>query len=255
LRNKGFGVTITGSKAEVKVPPQLLPFNPDLVDDVQLGPLLQSLGRQDEGLNDELIDENTLRSIVFVIPGCQPRCLTAVIDVAALDVQRGRDHGIASYNDVRRAYGLAPKPSFHAISGEATESFPADAELTPGAEIDDQDSLDWIGPGRRRTTLAARLKAVYGDIAGLDAIVGMMAEPRLPGSEFGELQQAIWKRQFEALRDGDRFFHGNDPALSLIKARYGIDHRRTLGDVIAANTDVRRGDLAYNVFRTHPPVG
>ncbi|WP_439663128.1 peroxidase family protein [Lentzea sp. HUAS TT2] len=255
LRDKGFTVTITGDKAEIAVPPQLLPFNPDLVDDVQLGPLLQSFGRQDEGLNDELIDENTLRSIIFVIPGCQPRCLTAVIDVAALDVQRGRDHGIASYNDVRRAYGLAPKPSFRAISGEATESFPADPELTPGAEIDDPDSLDWIGPGQRRTTVAARMKAIYGDVSGLDAIVGMMAEPRLPGSEFGELQHAIWKKQFEALRDGDRFFHANDPSLKLIKARYGVDYRRTLGDLVAANTDVPRGDLAHNVFRTHPSMG
>jgi hypothetical protein len=83
----------------------------------------------------------------------------------------------------------------------------------------------------------------------------MMAEPRLPGSEFGELQHAIWKRRFEALRDGDRFFYANDPALRVIRARYGIDHRRTLGDVIAANTDVRRADLAYNVFRAHPSVG
>lgn len=196
-----------------------------------------------------------MRSIIFVIPGCQPRCLTAVVDVAALDVQRGRDHGIASYNDVRRAYGLAPKPSFQAISGEATESFPADPELTPGAEIDDPDSLDWISPGQRRTTVAARMKAIYGDVGGLDAIVGMMAEPRLPGSEFGELQQAIWKKQFEALRDGDRFFHAGDPALRSIKARYGIDYRRTLGDLISANTDIRRDGLAHNVFRTHPSMG
>lgn len=50
-----------------------------------------------------------------------------------------------------------------------------------------------------------------------------------------------------ALRDGDRFFYGNDSALRVI--------RRTLGEVVAANTDERRGDLAYNVFRTHPPVG
>lgn len=36
-----------------------------------------------------------------------------------------------------------------------------------------------------------------------------------------------------------------------------LRHRppRTLGDVIAANTDIRRGHLAHNVFRTHPSVG
>ena len=169
-------------------------------------------------------------------------------------MERGRDHGIAPTTTAPRvrpcAEALVP-----AISGEPTESFPADPELTPGAEIDDPDSLDYVSPGKRRTTTAARLKAIYGDVSGLDAIVGMMAEPRLPGSEFGELQHAIWKKQFEALRDGDRFFHDNDPALRSIKLRYGVDHRRTLGDIVAANTDLRRGDLAYDVFRTHPSVG
>ncbi|MFS8104173.1 hypothetical protein LFM09_44380 [Lentzea alba] len=255
LRARGMTVTPHGDKVEIQILPRLLPFNPDLVDEVQIGPLLQSFGLQPENRNDEVVDEDTLRSIIFLIPGCQPRCLTAVIDVSALDVERGRDHGIAAYNDLRRAYGLAPKPSFRAITGEATQEFPADPELTPGDEINDPDSLDYVRPGVRRTTTAARLKAIYGDIAGLDAVVGMMAEPRLPGSEFGELQHAIWKRQFEALRDGDRFFHANDPALRIIKARYGIDHRRTLGDVIAANTDIRRGDLAHDVFRAHPSVG
>ncbi|MET8760214.1 peroxidase family protein [Lentzea sp. NPDC004782] len=255
LRARGMSVTVTGDQVEIGIPPRLLPFNPDLVDDVQLGPLLQSFGRQPENRNDEVVDEDALRSIVFLIPGCVPRCLTAVIDVAALDVERGRDHGIAAYNDLRRAYGLAPKPSFRAISGEPTESFPTDPELTPGDEINDPNSLDYLRPGVRRTTTAARLKAIYGDVSGLDAIVGMMAEPRLPGSEFGELQHAIWKKQFEALRDGDRFFYANDPALRIIKARYGVDYRRSLGDVIAANTDIRRGDLAYDVFRAHPPVG
>ncbi|MGW4211632.1 peroxidase family protein [Lentzea sp. NPDC004789] len=255
LRAKGMSVTVTGDQVELGIPPRLLPFNPDLVDDVQIGPLLQSFGRQPENRNDEVVDEDALRSIVFLIPGCVPRCLTAVVDVAALDVERGRDHGIAAYNDLRRAYGLAPKPSFRAITGEATESFPADPELTPGDEINDPNSLDHVRPGVRRTTTAARLKAIYGDVSGLDAIVGMMAEPRLPGGEFGELQHAIWKKQFEALRDGDRFFHANDPALRIIRARYGVDYRRSLGDVIAANTDIGRGDLAENVFRAHPPVG
>jgi hypothetical protein len=111
--------------------------------------------------------------------------------------------------------------------------------------------------GTRRTTLASRLKTVYGagNVDKVDAFVGMVSERHVRGTEFGPLQLAIWKKQFEALRDGDRFFHGNDPALRVIRAKYGIDHRRTLGDLIAANTDVPRGDLAYNVFRTHPPVG
>jgi Animal haem peroxidase len=41
--------------------------------------------------------------------------------------------------------------------------------------------------------------------------VGMVAERHSSGSALGQLQRVIWKRQFEALRDGDRFFYANEP--------------------------------------------
>jgi hypothetical protein len=83
----------------------------------------------------------------------------------------------------------------------------------------------------------------------VDAFVGMVAEPHVAGTEFGELQLAIWKKQFQSLRDGDRFFHLNDPGLSAIRRAFGIDYRRTLSDLIADNTDIDKGDLRANVFR------
>ena len=75
----------------------------------------------------------------------------------------------------------------------------------------------------------------------------MSAERHVRGTEFGELQLAMWKRQFEALRDGDRFFYAADRALRAIKRRYGISYRRTLGRVIALNT---KADVQRDVFRT-----
>jgi len=76
----------------------------------------------------------------------------------------------------------------------------------------------------------------------------MIAEQHIAGTEFGETQRALWTRQFQALRDGDRFFFGNDPTLTNIRIVYGIDFRHDLGDVIALNTEVKRGDLEDNVF-------
>ena len=64
------------------------------------------------------------------------------------------------------------------------------------------------------------------------------------------LQLAIWTREFQRLRDGDRFFYGNDPVLSYIRAAFGIDYRRTLAQVISSNTDIAREDLNSNVFLT-----
>ena len=102
--------------------------------------------------------------------------------------------------------------------------------------------------GVRRSPVAARLKAVYGSVDNVDAFAGMISEKHLAGSEFGELQQAIWAKQFLALRDGDRFFYGNDPGLSLIQAQYGLDFHHSLADIIAANTDIAKSDLNDNVF-------
>jgi hypothetical protein len=265
---QGITVTRQGNRVRIVVPPERALFNPDLVEGLQLGPLLAGIGRQAEGANDDKID-NVVRS-VQLFP-CPSDCAPATFDIAAIDVERGRDHGMPTYNDLRREYGLAPKASFKDITGETTESFPADPELTPGAELDDPDSLDFtrlrdrrgneipLGSpqartaatsGERRTSTAARLNAIYHDVSTVDAFVGMTAEPRVPGTEMGELQLAIWQRQFEDLRDGDRFFYRNDPVLDTIRQRFGIDYRHDLGDLIALNTDVPRSTLAPDVFRT-----
>lgn len=92
----------------------------------------------------------------------------------------------------------------------------------------------------RRTTLAARLRAIYGagNANKVDAFVGMLCEPHVRGTEFGQLQLAMWKRQFESLRDGDRFFYLNDPFLDRIRRQYGVDYRRTLANIIRTNTGV-----------------
>jgi hypothetical protein len=265
-------------EVELVVPLNVAFFNPDLVGLLELGPLLQGIGLESQYKNDEQID-NQLRSVLFQVPvsgnpGCLdgpelPDCFQGVVDLGAIDIERGRDHGMPTYNQLRAAFGLPARTSFRAITGEATESFPADPELTPGNEINDPDSLDFVRligrdgqdipldseeaeasavQGIRRTTTAARLRAVYGSVNNVDAFTGMVSEPHVPGTEFGELQLAMWRRQFQALRDGDRFFYGNDPNLTLIRLVYGIDFRRTLGDVIALNTDIPRNELEPNVF-------
>ncbi|MGZ8717399.1 MAG: peroxidase family protein [Gaiellaceae bacterium] len=91
--------------------------------------------------------------------------------------------------------------------------------------------------GTRRSPLAARLKTIYGNVKNVDAFVGMVSEPHVAGTEFGPLQLAIWKRQFQGLRDGDRFFYRNDPVLQQIHTSYRVTFRHTLSELIALNTD------------------
>jgi hypothetical protein len=98
----------------------------------------------------------------------------------------------------------------------------------------------------RRTTLAGRLKGLYGSVDRLDAFVGMLAERHVAGSDLGELQHAIIRRQFTALRDGDPHFYAHDRALGAIARRYGITYRHTLAQVIRMNTAAAAPD---DVFR------
>jgi peroxidase len=280
FRAQGIGVDEDGDdEVELEIPLTAAFGNPDLLQAVGIGPFVQSLGAQKQYKNDEQID-NALRSVLFQVPrpdspdptACgrpvvNPDCFSGVVDLGAIDIERGRDHGIPSYNDLRRAYGLAPKRSFTAITGEATARFPSDSEIDPSNPIDDPNILDFvklldgdgnvIEPGSpeaeedvvtgiRRTTVAARLKAIYGEVGNLDAFVGMIAERHVPGTEFGKLQLAIWKRQFEALRDGDRFFYLHDPALPIIERVFGISYRHTLAQIISLNTGV---SVQPNVFK------
>ncbi|HET6950657.1 MAG TPA: peroxidase family protein [Acidimicrobiales bacterium] len=280
LEAAGVEVEEEGDELALIVPLNVAFFNPDIIGDIQLGPLLQGLGLESQYNNDEQID-NQLRSVLFQVPvsgnpecldgPTLPECFQGVVDLGAVDIERGRDHGMPTYNQMRQAFGLPAKSSFTSITGEATESFPSDPELTPGDEINDPDALDFVRligrdgqdiplgtpeadtdavQGIRRTTTAARLKAVYGSVNNLDAFTGMLAERHVSGTEFGELQLAMWRRQFQALRDGDRFFYLNDLSVLVgIRNTYGIDYRTNLGDVIARNTDIPRAELAANVFK------
>ncbi len=165
-------------------------------------------------------------------------------------------------NQLRIAYRLAPAGSFADLTGEATDDL-------GGLSTDDPAILDVVhledGDGNvlqigsdaadtetvvavRRTTEAARLAAVFGDIGDVDAFTGMVSEPHVAGTEFGELQLARWTTQFEALRDGDRFCYGNDTVLEDIAERYGVDYNRTLSQLIADNTEVRIDDLPVNAI-------
>ena len=275
-----------GDEVGLAVPLNVAFFNPDLLEQVQLGPVLQGIGGEAQYSNDEMID-NQLRSVLFEIPvpgnhGCLdgeglPECFKGVLDLGALDVERGRDHGMPSYNELRAAYGLAPRSSFAAVTGEVpaapagdpAHDDPASLEFVRLFDADGNDvplGVEEPDPlpvrGVRRTSTAARLESAYGSVDRLDAFTGMLAEPHVSGTEFGELQLAIWTRQFRALRDGDRFFYLNDPGLSRIRRYFGIDYRHTLAEIIAANTDIPADDLNANVFvvapedpaETPPPV-
>lgn len=99
------------------------------------------------------------------------------LDLASLNIQRGRDHGLASYQNTRLALGLPLRPSF--------------AEVNSSVAVQQ------------------RLSSVYGSINDLDLWVGGLAEPAVNGGVVGETFHAILSDQFTRLRDGDRYWYQN----------------------------------------------
>ncbi len=191
------------SLSEAFFDPTILGENPENVDLI-----LKGLATQEAQENDaHLVDE--IRNFLFGPPGA------GGLDLAALDIQRGRDHGLPDFNSLREFYGLERVEAFDEIS--------SDAEVQ------------------------AALEQLYGDVDNIDAWVGGIAEDHLEGTSVGATVNAVVANQFVRLRDGDRFFFTHDPALQTRFVREIIDlNSITLADIIRSNTGIT--DIQDNVF-------
>jgi peroxidase len=167
-------------------------------------PLLRGLASNSaQEVDAYIIDE--VRNFLFGPPGA------GGFDLASLNLQRGRDHGLPSYNDVRLAFGLSPAITF--------------ADITRNHHVQD------------------RLKSIYGTAEKVDVWIGGLAEDHRRGAMVGDLFYTILVDQFERLRDGDRFFYLN------VFPNYQIKRleKTTLADIIRRNTIIGR-EIQENVF-------
>lgn len=76
-------------------------FYPPIISQTGIDPVLKNLAT-DIAQEIDTITVDALRNFLFGEPG------QGGFDLAALNIQRGRDHGLADYNSVRAAYGLNP---------------------------------------------------------------------------------------------------------------------------------------------------
>ena len=137
------------------------------------------------------------------------------LDLAALNIQRGRDHGVGDYNTVRRAYGLAPAESIADISSDPS--------------------------------VQQALTHAYDDIGDLDLWTAALAEDHVAGAMVGETLQTIISDQFRRLRDGDRFWFENDPYFLANPGLLDEVRSTTLADIIRRNTPID-DEIQDNVF-------
>jgi peroxidase len=180
-------------------------FAPErLINEGGIEPILRGLAAQEMSAIDvKVID--AVRNFLFGDP------TAGGLDLASLNIQRGRDHGLPDYYWARFARGLGRASTFASITSD-----PATQAL---------------------------LAAAYGDTLDIDLWVGGLAEDPVNGGHVGALFFHIIKWQFESLRSGDRYWYQwSMSAADIIE----IDNT-TLADVIRRNTTIG-AEISVNVF-------
>ena len=176
----------------------------ELLQEAGIDPILRGLAASSsQRVDTETIDD--VRNLLFGFgPGAMAR------DLFAINLQRGRVNGLADYNTIRAAFGLAKVQSF--------------ADIT--SDRDKQMALE----------------ALYASVDNIDAFVGMLSEDLRPGASVGETISAVLVDQFSRLRAGDRFYYENHFSPTDIEAIEAI----RLSDIILRNTDTQ--SIQNNVF-------
>ena len=102
------------------------------------------------------------------------------MDLVALNLQRGRDHGLPGYNAFRELCGLKRVENFNGFN-----------DLIPKQIVE-------------------RLKLIYKDVDDVDLFIGGISESSVPGALLGHTFQCLVGDQFKRLQQGDRFFYDSE---------------------------------------------
>lgn len=123
-------------------------FSPSQILNNDIDSVIRGLASQRcQSIDTYVIDD--VRNFLFGQPG------SGGFDLVSLNIQRGRDHGLPSYNDARDSLGLLRLSSF--------------AQLTSDTE------------------LQAKLASAYASINDVDLWVGGLAENKYRDAMVGEL--------------------------------------------------------------------
>src|SRR5262249_6544914 len=88
-------------------------FNPPLLAQNGADPILKDLATDNaQEIDNKIVPE--LKNFLFGPPGA------GGFDLASLNIQRGRDHGLADYNPTRAAFGLPKVTSFAQLTTNLT---------------------------------------------------------------------------------------------------------------------------------------
>jgi len=128
-------------------------------------------------------------------------------DLPAINIQRGRDHGLPGYVKFREACGGRPANNFYDLSDTITL--------------------------RQRN----RLQDVYSSVHDIDLFAGAMSEFPAEGSALGFTFTCILTQQFRDLRSGDRYWYEREAETAFTAAQLTELRKCSLARVMCDNTD------------------
>ena len=171
-------------------------------------PMLRGLLTRNARLVDEFLN-SILTSRLFSSGASVPG-----LDLAALNIQRGRDHGLPRYLTWKQW-----------------------ASERCGVESEFRNQLTQI-----------HLLQAYGSLNNVDLFVGGLAEEPLPGGVVGAVFACIFANTFVPVRDGDRFYYENPvgPSPLFDTAQRAEIEKATLSRIICDNTDLN--EVQPNAF-------
>uniref|UniRef100_A0A2K6UMP7 Thyroid peroxidase n=1 Tax=Saimiri boliviensis boliviensis TaxID=39432 RepID=A0A2K6UMP7_SAIBB len=152
---------------------------------------------QDQLMNEELTER------LFMLSN------SSTLDLASINLQRGRDHGLPGYNAWREFCGLPRLET------------PADLRMAIASR-----------------SVAAKILDLYKHPDNIDVWLGGLAENFLPGARTGPLFACLIGKQMKALRDGDWFWWENSHVFTDAQRRELEKH--SLSRVICDNTGLTR---------------
>ncbi|XP_067203363.1 uncharacterized protein [Linepithema humile] len=152
------------------------------------------------------------------------------VDLIALNIHRGRDHGLPSYNHYRALCNLKKASTFEDLS----------REMAP--------------------EVIARMKRIYASVDDIDLFPGGMSERPLQGGLVGPTFACIIAIQFRQSRKCDRFWYEtDDPNIRFTEHQLAEIRKTTLTKVMCENmdhqTDMQRAafDLPSNFLNPRVP--
>ncbi|XP_046988945.1 peroxidase-like [Schistocerca americana] len=177
-------------------------------DEILIGAVSQECRKDDENFDKEIAHE------LF-----RANRTTFGLSLPAIDIQRARDHGVPSYNELRKLCGLPKAHDFDDLSDTMSH------------------------------TSIKKLRSAYKHVNDIDPLVGGTMEEGMPGAIMGPTFVCLVTKQFLLTQRSDRFFYLNrDQEQPFSPAQLEEIKKASVASLLCTHTGIKK--IQRNAFTT-----